>query len=42
MLYGCRFINFGNIHWFNTQAEAEEYGRKSGFQWALEVFVRKM
>lgn len=41
MYYGCRFVNFGLIHWFDTQAEAEAYGNRSGFEWVLETFVRK-
>lgn len=35
MIYGTYFYNMDLTHWFSTRDEAEEYGRKSGFQWTL-------
>jgi len=35
MKYGCYLYNFDLTYWFDTKAQAEEYGQKSGFQYTV-------
>jgi hypothetical protein len=35
MMYGCYFYNFELTRYFDTKAEAEEYGQRSGFQYTV-------
>ena len=34
-MYGCYFYNFDITYWFDTEAEAESYGKKAGFQYTV-------
>lgn len=38
-MWGCRFYNFFYTVHFDTKEAAEEYGRKSGFQYVVEKYV---
>jgi hypothetical protein len=35
MKYGCYLYNFDLTYWFDTKAQAEEYGLRSGFQYTV-------
>ena len=35
MRYGCYLYNFDLTYWFDTKAQAEEYGLRSGFQYVV-------
>ena len=35
MRYGCYLYNFDLTYWFDTKAQAEEYGLRSGFQYTV-------
>ena len=35
IMYGCYFYNMDLTHWFDTEAEAREYGEKAGFQYIV-------
>ena len=34
-MYGCYLYNFDLTYWFDTEAEAREYGKRSGFQFVV-------
>ena len=35
MRFGCYFINFDYVNWYDTFEEAQAFGLKSGFQFSI-------
>ena len=38
-MYGCYFYNLDITYWFDTEDEAESYGKKAGFQYTVIKYI---